>query len=407
MLLNQVYWPDRAATAQMAHGLAKSLVKEGFEVVAVAQKSGYEGSAGDLPAREVVDGVEIVRVGRNIFGRRFLLLRGIDILRFWLILGVRALTLPRVDVVVTFTTPPLIGLVGLLMKIFRGSRYVYWCMDLYPDIPITYGLMSPRNPVAWCWEQLNRLSLRHADRVAVLGRCMGEQVVAKGVRSERLFDGGVWADRDEITPVERSRNVFAKRWDIGDRFVVMYSGNYGMGHEMKTMLGAAELMRDQDDIVFLFVGGGTRKEGVENFVREKRLTNAQCHPYQERSELGPLLSLADVHLITQLEALTGMFVPSKTYGVMAASRPTIYVGREDAEAARTLVENECGLVVRQGNSEGLVGAIDGLAKDPERCRMLGINGRRAFEDRFTREKRCRAWVQMLRELDTAGSPLAR
>ena len=50
MLLNQVYWPDRAATAQMAHGLAKTLVEEGFDVVAVAQRSGYEGSDADLPA---------------------------------------------------------------------------------------------------------------------------------------------------------------------------------------------------------------------------------------------------------------------------------------------------------------------------------------------------------------------
>ena len=365
MLLNQVYWPDRAATAQMAHGLARSLVDEGFEVVAVAQKSGYEGSDSVLPSHEFVDGVEIIRVGRSIFGRRFLPLRAIDIARFWLILGFKALTTRRVDVVVTFTTPPLIGLIGWLMRVFRGTRYVYWCMDLYPDIPITYGLLSSWNPIAWSWERLNRFSLRRADRVAVLGRCMGDQVVAKGVQKERLFDGGVWADGSEIDPVSRAENIFSKRWDIGERFVVMYSGNYGMGHEMETMLQAAERMRERDDVVFLFVGGGTRKESVEKFVQERSLPNAHCYPYQDRSELGPLLSLADVHLITQLESLTGMFVPSKTYGVMAAARPAIYVGREDAEAARTLVEHDCGLVVRQGHPEALEAAIDALAKDPE------------------------------------------
>lgn len=398
MLLNQVYWPDRAATAQMAHGLAKSLVEEGIEVVAVAQRSSYEEGSRELPRREVVDGVEIVRVGRNLFGRRFLPLRAIDILRFWVILGIRALTLPRVDVVVTFTTPPLIGLIGVLMRLFRGSRYVYWCMDLYPDVPITYGMMSPRNPIAWCWERLNRLALRKADRVGVLGRCMSDQVVAKGVREERIFDGGVWAEEGEITPVDRHENMFTSRWDIGDRFVVMYSGNYGMGHEMDTMLAAAECMRDRDDVIFLFVGGGTRKEHVETFVQEKGLANAQCHPYQDRSELGHLLGLADVHLITQIESLTGMFVPSKTYGVMAASRPAIYVGREDAEAARTLIEHDCGLVVRQGDVQAMVDAIDKLASDREHARLLGMNARKAFEKGYTREARCLTWIRMLEEL---------
>lgn len=398
MLLNQVYWPDRAATAQMAHGLAKSLVDEGFEVVVVAQRSTYEDGDGELAAHEMVDGVEVFRVGRSLFGRRSFVLRGIDIIRFWVILGVRALTLPRVDVVVTFTSPPLIGLVGRLMRLFRRSKYVYWSMDLYPDIPITYGLISRRNPIGWAWEHMNRIALRGADRVAVLGRCMGEQVVAKGVKRERLFDGGVWADEDEIDPVPRAENPFAKRWDIGDRFVVMYSGNYGMGHEMETMLHAAERMQDRDDIVFLFVGGGTRKEGVEEFVREKGLSNVQCHPYQDRAELGALLSLADVHLITQLAALTGMFVPSKTYGVMAAGRPAIYVGLEEAEAARTLLENECGSVVPPGQPEVLEKVIEEMAQDPQRTSEQGRNGREAFEKRFTRDIRCKSWADMLRSL---------
>lgn len=400
MLLNQVFWPDRAATAQMGMDLARELTEAGYEVVAVAQRNGYEVGGKDYPKHEVIDGVEIRRAGRCLFGRGSFVLRAIDQAQLWLVLGWRAFFTKRVDVVITFTTPPLIGLVGWLMRVCKGTRVVYWSMDLYPDIPVAYGLMSARNPIAWVWERCNRFSLRRADRVAVLGRCMGEVIKRKGVREEALFDGGVWADPDELLPVARQDNPFVERWNVEDRFVVMYAGNYGMGHEMQTMLDAAEAMRERDDVLFIFAGGGTRKAIVEAFVAEKQLANCQCHPYQDRAELAALLSLGDVHLISQLEPLLGMFVPSKTYGVMSVARPAIAIGPPESEAAQTLLENDCGFAVRQGDVDGLMDTIELLTSSRERSMTMGNNGRAALLNRYTKTKRCALWSAMLGEFCT-------
>ena len=52
--------------------------------------------------------------------------------------------MPRFDVVATLTTPPIIGLIGTFLRRLKGSRHVYWSMDLHPDASIALGRMSPR-----------------------------------------------------------------------------------------------------------------------------------------------------------------------------------------------------------------------------------------------------------------------
>ena len=141
LLVNQVFHPDVAATAQHAHDLARHLVRHGHEVNVVASRSIYGERGRGLPRRELVDGATVHRVGGNLFGKAGLAGRLVDFVLFYVAAGFRAITLPKADVVVCFTTPPFIALLGWLLKRLRGSRFVYWVMDLYPEVPVGCGVM--------------------------------------------------------------------------------------------------------------------------------------------------------------------------------------------------------------------------------------------------------------------------
>ena len=69
LLINQVFYPDVAATAQHGHDLARDLVRHGHEVTAIASRSIYGRKGAALASQEVVDGIEIHRVGRSLFGK--------------------------------------------------------------------------------------------------------------------------------------------------------------------------------------------------------------------------------------------------------------------------------------------------------------------------------------------------
>ena len=398
LLINQVFYPDVAATAQHAHDLARHLVKHGHEVTAIASRALYGQKGAALPPRETVDGVRIERVGRSIFGKAGILARVADFGLFYLLCAWRALTLPKQDVVVCFTTPPFIALLGWALRLVRGTRFVYWVMDLYPDLPVACGVMKPRSPVTRFFEGINRFCLRRADRTVVLGRCMMELVREKGIDGAHVVHIGVWPAQEELA-AERPRetNPYRAEWNLGDRFVIMYSGNFGLGHDVDTMLRAAEMMQGDDRFRFVFAGGGKKKEIVDRVVKERGLKNVVLAPYQPRERLDDSLAVADVHLATLLEGVEGIMVPCKLFGSMGAGRPTIFIGNPRSELSRVLAESECGMTVRQGDSEGLVAVIRGLANDPERCRRMGQNARRAMKDVYAPAAACEQWRRVLED----------
>jgi colanic acid biosynthesis glycosyl transferase WcaI len=401
LLLNQAYAPDHAATAQHAHDLARHLVAHGHAVTAVASRSLYGERGAALPRRETIEGVQVERVGSSLFGKAGLLARAVDFAIFWAAAAWRVLRLPRQDAIVCLTTPPFIVLVGLLSRAIKGGRVVLWSMDLYPDAPVAFGAMRASHPLAAVAAAIDRFCLRRTDAVVALGRCMRERLLAKGAPADRLHTIGVWSDEEEVAPGPREGNRYREEWGIGDRMLVMYSGNFGLGHDVETFLGAAGLLRQEDRIRFAFVGGGKRKPEVEARVRGEGLSNCVLAPYQPRERLGELLGAADLHLVTLRPGVEGIMVPSKFYGIMASGRPAILVGGAEGEIALTIAEERCGAVVAAGDAAGLAAALRERLDHPRLREEEGRRGREALRLRHARRIRCEAWRRLLESLAEA------
>jgi colanic acid biosynthesis glycosyl transferase WcaI len=398
VFLNQTFHPDVAATAQHAFDLARHLVEHGHEVHAIASRSLYGERGATLPAEDVVEGVRIHRVGRSLFGKAGLGARIVDFLSFYASSARGLRSIPRPDVVVCLTTPPFIALNGLRLRSRTGAKMVLWSMDLYPDLPIACGAMSRWNPVALVGRLLDRRCLRGSDAIVALGRCMQKRLVEKGADAERIRVIGVWSDEQEIDPGRREDNAFREAWGVGDRMLVMYSGNFGLGHDVETFLDAAESLRDDDRIRFAFVGGGKRKAEVERRVREAGLGNCVLGPYQPRERLGELVGAGDLHLVSLRRGVEGIMVPSKFYGVLAAGRPVAFIGSSDGEIARVIAEERCGIVIEPGDSTGLADALRDYASDPQRRSIEGARGRRSLIQGHSRRIRCEAWRSLLESI---------
>lgn len=398
LLLNQSFWPDVAATAQHGHDLARYLVRHGDEVTALASRSIYGESGGTLKAEDSVDGIRILRVGRSVFGKSTIAGRAFDSVAFYAASLMKAMLMPRQDVVICLTTPPFISLVGLVLKWTRGTRLVLWTMDLYPEVPAAAGVLKSGSFAHRFFQRLDAFCLRRADRVVVLGRCMRDRVLAKGIEASRVEMINVWADPTEVHDVPREQNAYRREWNIGDRFVLEYSGNLGIGHDEATMLDAMRRTRDDDRLRWVIVGGGTKKAGLDAAVARERIANAVIRPYQPRTRLADLISLGDVHLVTVAEGFEGLMVPSKFYGVLAAARPTIYIGPETSEVAQVIKGERCGMVVRQGDGEGLARAVRELAANPQAAREMGERGRDVLVRLYGTEMACARWQAMLHRI---------
>jgi len=398
-ILNQPFHPDVVATAQIAKDLADALTDRGHHVVAIASRSIYGRSGAALPRLEAVDGVEIHRVGAARFGRRTTLGRVLDFAGYYIRALSKGLRLTRFDVVVCLTTPPYIALVGLLIRRLRGGRVVYWLMDVYPDVMVAHGMIRDRGMLHRALRRLHHFVLRRVDTTIALGRCMRDRLLAQGAPPESVHVVPVWPVAD--TPAASNpddRNPYRQEWGVDDppptstappaptspaspdtdreRMLVMYSGNFGLAHDVRTFLDAARRLREEDAVRFAFVGGGKRKAQVEAFVREHDLSNCVVADYQPRERLGDLLAAADVHLVSMLPAWSGLVSPSKFYGAAGVGRPVVFIGPAESEIARTIEETGCGQRVEPGDGEGLARLLRDLADDPERRRSMGEAGGR-------------------------------
>lgn len=421
LLLNQFFWPDVAATAQHAFDLARFLQERGSEVTAIASRSTYGKFGGSLSEFEVCDGITIHRVGTTRFGKAGLVSRSIDFVTFNLACLFKAVSLPRHDVAICLTTPPFIVFIGWLLKVTRGTKFVFWTMDLYPDVPLAAGVLKRGSFAHRCFDWLDRFFLRRADRVVVLGRCMWDRVTAKGVASSRLELISPWADPLEVpavlprgleSPVKSLAgarrsvahtgrlplNRFRTEWGIGDRFVIEYSGNCGIGHDVTSVCTAMLILREDDSIRWVFAGGGVMRPVLEDFIRSHQIGNVVMKPYQPRDRLGELISLGDVHLVLVADGFSGLLLPSKFYGIMAAGRPAIYVGPDDCEVARVIVERQCGFSMRNGDGQALVAAIQELRHDPSMALAMGLRGRRALEADYSMQRACSAWEKVIHDI---------
>jgi colanic acid biosynthesis glycosyl transferase WcaI len=398
LFVNQYYWPDHASTAQHLADLAEHLAARGHEVHVLCSQGAYKPGTPRPPRREEHKGVQIHRVPATSLGRKSTLHRMIDYLSFYARAFLLAIFLPRFDVVATLTTPPIIGLVGTFLRRLKGSRHVYWSMDLHPDASIALGRMSPKNPVVKWLAWLSDTVYRQADKVVVLGPYMADRIAAKKVRRDRLAIIPVWSRRDEIYPLPREGHKLRESLGLADKFVAMYSGNLGLAHSFSEVIEAARRLKNFENLVFLFVGGGPRLAEVREAKEAEGLDNIRLMDYFPREQLHASLSVADVHLITMRSEMTGIVVPGKLYGAMASGRPTLFVGPSHCESADTIRNADCGPTVNLGDPDALVEALMNLAADPAYAKASGQRGRTAFLAQHEEDHCCAAWASMIGDL---------
>jgi glycosyltransferase involved in cell wall biosynthesis len=212
-------------------------------------------------------------------------------------------------------------------------------------------------------------SRKRADGIIALGDDMKARLVARGIPEHKILVAENWADGCEIVPAPFEEGPL----------VVHYSGTFGLAHEELTIAEAMRQLRDDSRFRFLFAGGGARRERLEEFCRAERIRTAEFRPYARRSELGRSLAEGHVGLVTQIPETMGAVVPSKTYGIMAAGRPLLYIGPQGATPARVLEVHRCGWRVEPGDATGLVRLLERLEQDRSLVREAGVRARRAFE----------------------------
>ncbi|MHC4585044.1 MAG: glycosyltransferase family 4 protein [Planctomycetota bacterium] len=398
-ILSQYFFPELISTGQLLTELAEDLVELGCSVLVVAgQPTYYESSR--VPEKMDHRGIRILRVANTQLAKNSVSGKVLNSATFFLGALRKSLALPRNAIALVVTNPPILLFVPYLLSFLRGQKYIILIHDVYPDIAVQLGYLGQGGVIFGLWEKLNRKVMQNAAAVIVIGRDMEKKVREKLNPREwkkiRVIPN--WSDGDAIIPVEKEENPFLR--EIGlepSTFIVQYSGNMGLSHDMETIVEAADLLRDLP-VRFLFIGGGGKREKIGKMAADLGLMNVQFLPYQAKEKLRYSLACSDVSLVCLGDGVEGLSVPSKYYGILASGRPVIALMAECSEVAMSIRESGCGYVVSLGDPGALAEKIRYVFHNPDVAKEMGKKARESLERSYSRRLVAGKYLDLLREV---------
>jgi glycosyltransferase involved in cell wall biosynthesis len=376
LLFNEYYPPDTSATAKMAEQVAETLAHK-HKVTVLAGRPSYDPSEyypWRLLRRGVRNGVAVERVGSTAYARHRMRRRVANYLSYLALAVPRALAL-RADVILAMTDPPVAGIAGAAVARLARVPFVYNIRDLYPDMAVGGEIVGAGTWVDR-WEALHRRALKRAARVIVLGDDMRERILAKGVAPERVVVVRDGTSLPSLAPDPSDPEVqrIVREIRCGFSFVALHAGNLGFYGAWKTLLEAANILRNENTAL-VFVGDGAQRRALQESAAG--LPNVRFLPFRPAGQIPLVMMAGDVHLITVRRGLEGVVVPSKLYSTLAAGRPVLAVAAANSDAARIATESGCGLAADPDDPAGVADAIRRMRNDLVGLAEMGRRARAA------------------------------
>lgn len=303
------------------------------------------------------------------------------------------------DVIFTGSGPPTQGVaVGLARKLTR-KRFVYNLQDIFPDSLVHTGMCAETSVLMKIGRRMERFTYRSADTIITVSDDMRDNVLRKGVPAEKVHVVRNWIDTDAVRPVPQAENRLIGELGLPrGGFCVTYAGNLGMAQGIGTLVEAAELLREREDIRFVIFGGGSEEAAVRAMIRDRGLDNVSLFPLQPMERVPEVYSLGDVSLVACRRGTGGAGMPSKTASILACGRPVLASFDTGSELCRILQTQDCGVCVPPEDPAALASAIERLAAQPDAVARMGANARAFAERSLSRAPAVAEYIRLIEQM---------
>jgi len=387
------YYPDVASTGQILKELCEGLSSK-FDITVICAVPSYSGNVEKKYENkkyffEDINGINVIRVSVPNFTKSNKNSRVKNLITYFFRSIWATYKLEKQDFIFTISQPPILGgVLGVIGKCLKKGKLIYNIQDFNPEQTLAVGYTNNKFVLKFALA-VDKFSCKMSDKVIVVGRDMQETLRNrfnnKNVPNNIFINN--WIDEKEIYPLPEDNEkikVFKKKYNLENKIVIMYSGNIGLYYDLENLIEVIGRFKDRDDVVFAFVGDGTKKQDIEGYANKHELENVQFIPYQHKTDLIYSLNAGDVHWVVNAKGIKGVSVPSKLYGVMAAGK-TVFGVLEKGSEARLIIEDcNCGICVEPGNYEVIYQELMNVIDNIDKYKSLGIKGKE-YVDKYIKK----------------------
>lgn len=267
---------------------------------------------------------------------------------------------------------------GYLLNILVGHKFSMLLWDVYPDVFKITGMKST-HPFYSIWAYFNKKSFKRAHKIFTIGENV-KQALAQYVNEDKIIISPIWSIFENNANISKSDNSFISEHNLDNKFVVQYSGNIGLTHNVEILVEVAKKMQQHQDILFQIIGRGPRKKLLEKRVLDKQIRNCKFLPFQSDEMFPYSLRAADVGVVILDKKASKGSVPSKSYNLMSYGIPSLYIASKDSELNSYVVKYKHAKCFAENELDEIEKFILQLKNDKNYYDLLSTNSTRASED---------------------------
>lgn len=388
------FYPDVASTGQILTELCEGL-QDKFDITVICVVPSYNGKVDAKYTEhkyyhENINGVKVIRVRVPEFSKGNKKSRIKNLLAYFFRATHATFKVKKQDYIFTISQPPILGgVLGVIGKWIKGGKLIYNIQDFNPEQTMAVGY-TKNKLILNVAMAVDKFSCKRADKVIVVGRDMQETLKNRFKNEKVPMNAFInnWIDEKEIYPLLDDNEkvlAFKKKYDLDGKTIVMYSGNIGLYYDLENLIKVIGRFKERKDVVFAFIGEGTVKKKIVDYVHEHKLDNVKFIPYQDKADLIYSLNAGDVHLVVNAKGIKGVSVPSKLYGVMAAGK-TVFGVLEDGSEARLIIEEcKCGVCIEPGKYDLVYEELNKVIDNIKEYKKCGKHGKK-YVDKYIKKE---------------------
>jgi len=394
LLLTEYFPPEIGAGSTRAYEHSSQWVKSGHDVTVITGFPDYPD--GIIPQKykgykfliEDIGGIRVIRTYTFPAPNKGFFRRILSFISFMISSVVQGTVASNNQEILIATSPPfLVGVSGYIISKFKNIPFIFEVRDLWPESAIQLGELKNKFVIKFL--QKIELYLYHSAKLIVpVAESTINVLLKKGIEEKKIAVIKNGVDLETIPRQISNKSVNT------NKIVVTYIGTIGLSHALDKVVESAELLKNEDSILFEIIGEGAEKENLNNLIGKLGLNNIKLINKIEREQLTEYYSKADILLVTLRKLdIFRKVIPSKIFEIMAFGKPVLI--SVDGEARFIVEKARAGLFVQPENPEDLRDKILYLKNHPDLLKEFGKNGRIFVEENFDRSKLAQKYELLL------------
>ena len=289
----------------------------------------------------------------------------------------------RYDAIITHEPSPITQLIpAIILGKIRRVRVYSWIMDIWPDAMKNSVSEKQYRKIAPVLTRLTEWTYKNSHKILITSKGFEELICRNNNYHDKIIYYPNWSIDLKAIPTNYPIPV------LPDGFKIMLAGNLGESQNLDAIGEAILLLKDISDLKWIFIGDGSWKKWLDEFITKNKLNNTVFSLGRFPGEaMATFYKHADAMLITLRSGFIDldMTVPARMQSYMSAGRPVLgMIGRGVQDLIK---EADCGYAVAAGDYVALANVIrEKVLPHQKDFKLKGQNGRKYYEREFTLDK---------------------